>query len=299
MSFRNNAALLGLCAATTLAIAGCASTPPPKELLDARQAYDHARDSAARELVPAQLLAAQQALGSAEQSFADQPDAQRTRDLAYIAQRKAQTAEAQGLLAADQRDKARAQADIERIRQSATARTQAALSQSQQENAAQRQMLAAQGQQLTAEQRARSEAERRARDAIASLEKIAAVKEEARGLVITLNGGVLFATGESTLLPIARDRLDEVARALKDNPYDSIVVEGHTDAIGSQRANEELSRRRAESVRDYLIGQGVDSGQIRAVGIGSRRPVADNKSPEGRANNRRVEIIVDRKRGAP
>jgi outer membrane protein OmpA-like peptidoglycan-associated protein len=299
MSFRNNAALLGLCAATTLAIAGCASTPPPKELLDARQAYDHARDSAARELVPAQLLAAQQALGSAEQSFADQPDAQRTRDLAYIAQRKAQTAEAQGLLAADQRDKARAQADIERIRQSATARTQAALSQSQQENAAQRQMLAAQGQQLTAEQRARGEAERRARDAIASLEKIAAVKEEARGLVITLNGGVLFATGESALLPIARDRLDEVARALKDNPYDAIVVEGHTDAIGSQQKNDELSRQRAESVRDYLIGQGVEAGQIRAVGIGSRRPVADNKSPEGRANNRRVEIIVDRKRGAP
>ena len=110
---------------------------------------------------------------------------------------------------------------------------------------------------------------------------------------------MLFATGESTLLPIARDRLDEVARALQDNPYDAIVVEGHTDAIGSQRANEDLSRRRAESVRDYLIGQGVDAGQIRAVGIGSSRPSADNKSPEGRANNRRVEIIVDRRRGAP
>ena len=306
MSFRNHAALLALSAATTLAIIGCASTPPPKELLDARQAYEHARDSAARDLTPAQLLAAQQALGRAEQAYADQPDAQRTRDLAYIAERKAETAEAQGLLAADQRDKARAQGDLERLRQGATARTQAALSQSQaalsqsqQENASQRQMLAVQGQQLTAEQRARSEAERRARDAVASLEKIAAVKEEARGLVITLNGGVLFATGESTLLPIARDRLDEVARALQDNPYDSIVVEGHTDAIGSQRANEDLSRRRAESVRDYLIGQGVDSGQIRAVGIGSSRPVADNKSPEGRANNRRVEIIVERKRGAP
>jgi len=160
-------------------------------------------------------------------------------------------------------------------------------------------MLTTQEQQLTAEQRARRDAERRASAAIASLEKIAAVKEEARGLVITLNGSVLFATGESTLLPIARDRLQEVARALNDKPSGAIVIEGHTDAVGSQSQNDELSRRRAESVRDYLVTQGVEPDRVRAVGLGSNRPIADNKTPEGRANNRRVEIVIGREGGAP
>ena len=304
MSFQQNPSMLGLCAATILATAlGCASTAPPKELLDARQAYDHARESAARELTPAQLLAAQQALARAEQSFADDPGAQRTIDLAYIAERKAQTAEAQGLLAADQRDKARAQQDLARLQANAQARTQAELSrsqkelsQSQQEILAQRQMLAAQGQQLSAEQRARSTAEQRLRDALESLQKVASVKEESRGLVITLNGSVLFATGESNLLPIAKDRLDEVARALKDNPGGAIIVEGHTDSTGTASKNDELSRRRAEAVRDYLLTQGVDHERLRAVGVGSNRPIADNKTAEGRANNRRVEIIVERQR---
>jgi outer membrane protein OmpA-like peptidoglycan-associated protein len=306
MSPRNHATLLGFCSAIALAVAGCASAQAPRELLDARRSYDRAHDGPARELVPAQVLAAQQALARAEQSFIDQPDAQRTRDLAYIAQRRAEIAEAQASLAADYRDKARAQQDLGRIQAASQARTQAELSQTrqavasqQQELASQRQMLATQEQQLTAEQRARRDAERRASAAIASLEKIAAVKEEARGLVITLNGSVLFATGESTLLPIARDRLQEVARALVDSPGGAIVVEGHTDAVGSQRQNEELSRRRAESVRDYLVTQGVEPDRIRAVGLGPSRPIADNKTPEGRANNRRVEIVIGRGGGAP
>ena len=306
MSLRNYATMLGCCSALALAVAGCASTPPPRELVDARRSYNRANDGLAHELVPAQVLAAQQALGRAEQAFMDEPNAQRTRDLAYIAQRRAEIAEAQALLAADYRDKARAREDLRRLQVSAHARAQAELSQTQkevasqrQELASQRQMLANQEQQLTAEQRARRDAERRASAAIASLEKIAAVKDEARGLVITLNGSVLFATGESTLLPIAKDRLQEVARALIDNPGGAIVVEGHTDAIGSQSRNEELSRRRAESVRDYLVAQGIEEHRVGAVGLGSNRPIADNKTPEGRANNRRVEIVVQRGGGAP
>jgi outer membrane protein OmpA-like peptidoglycan-associated protein len=125
------------------------------------------------------------------------------------------------------------------------------------------------------------------------------VKEEARGLVITLNGSVLFATGESTLLPIAKDRLHEVALALIDNSGSKIVVEGHTDAIGSQSRNEELSRRRAEAVRDYLVAEGIEVHRITAIGVGPNRPIADNKTPEGRANNRRVEIVVQRDSSAP
>ena len=195
MSLRNYAPVFGWCAAVALAVAGCASTPAPRELVDARRAYDRAHDGPARELVPAQVLAAQQALGRAEQAFMDAPDAQRTRDLAYIAQRRAEIAEAQAQLATDYRDKARAQEDIRRLQVAAHARAQAELSQTRQEVASQRrelasqrQMLATSEQQLTAEQRARRDAEQRASAAIASLEKIALVKEEARGMVITLNG---------------------------------------------------------------------------------------------------------------
>jgi outer membrane protein OmpA-like peptidoglycan-associated protein len=282
------------CAAGALALAGCASMPAPPELVDARRAYTHANDGPARELVPAQVLAAQQALARAEQSFTDAPDAPRTRDLAYIAERRAEIAEAQGALAGDRRDTLQAQTELGRIQSEQQARTQSELSQTRQELASERQVLAVQGQQLHAEQRARRAAEHEASAALASLEKIASVKEEARGLVITLNGSVLFATGQSTLLPIAQDRLQQVAQALEDAPSGAIVVEGHTDSTGSQAANEELSRRRAEAVRDFLITHGVDRDRIRAVGLGPSRPVADNKTPEGRANNRRVEIVLQR-----
>jgi outer membrane protein OmpA-like peptidoglycan-associated protein len=71
-----------------------------------------------------------------------------------------------------------------------------------------------------------------------------------------------------------------------------MVVEGHTDANGSQTHNLDLSARRAQSVRSYLVSQGIPESQIRAQGLGFSRPVADNKSAEGRANNRRVEIVV-------
>jgi outer membrane protein OmpA-like peptidoglycan-associated protein len=306
MSLRHYATMLGCSSALALAVAGCASTPPPRELADARQSYHRAHVGPARELVPAQVFAAQQALDRAEQAFMNEPDAQRTRDLAYIAQRRAEIAEAQAQLATDYRDKARAEDDLRRLQVTAHARAQSELSQTRQEVASQRQelasqrrMLATQERQLTAEQRARREAEQRASAAIASLEKIALVKEEARGMVITLNGSVLFATGESTLLPIAKDRLHEVALALIDNPGGGIVVEGHTDAIGSQSRNEDLSRRRAESVRDYLVTQGIEVNRITAIGLGPNRPIADNTTPEGRANNRRVEIVVQRDSSAP
>ncbi len=287
------------CAAGALALAGCASMPAPPELIDARRAYTHATDGPARELVPAQVLAAQQALARAEQSFTDAPESPRTRDLAYVAQRRAEIAEAQAALASDRRDALQAQDEIGRMQTESQARTRAELSQTRQELASQRQVLAVQEQQLTAEQRARRTAEHEARAALASLEKIAAVKEEARGLVITLNGSVLFATGQSVLLPIAQDRLQEVARALQDTPNGAIVVEGHTDSTGSAATNDDLSRRRAEAVRDYLLAQGIAHDRIRAVGLGSSRPVADNKTVEGRANNRRVEIVIQHENHGP
>ena len=112
-------------------------------------------------------------------------------------------------------------------------------------------------------------------------------------MVITLSGQVLFASGQSTLLPAAIVKLNEVAEALiKGNPDANITVEGHTDSQGQRQYNMDLAQKRAEAVRDQLVARGVAADRIKAVGVGPDRPVADNKSAEGRANNRRVEIIV-------
>ena len=129
--------------------------------------------------------------------------------------------------------------------------------------------------------------------ALKSLEEIAKVKEESRGMVITLSGSVLFASGKWELLPIAKDRLDQVAVALQNtDASQKIVVEGHTDSTGPDSENLKLSEDRAKSVREHLVSKGVASNRISAVGKGESVPVSDNNSPEGRANNRRVEIIV-------
>jgi outer membrane protein OmpA-like peptidoglycan-associated protein len=79
---------------------------------------------------------------------------------------------------------------------------------------------------------------------------------------------------------------------LKDQQGHPIVVEGHTDSQGSDASNQELSRGRAQAVRDFLVSRGVPADRIRADALGSSRPVGDNKTPEGRASNRRVEIVV-------
>jgi outer membrane protein OmpA-like peptidoglycan-associated protein len=273
-------------------LGGCAASQAPEELVDARRAYAHASEGPGRQLVPAQLLSAEQALARAERAFTDSPDAASTRDLAYIAERRSEIADAQGTLAADIAEKTHAQAELAQLQAANQARTQVQLSETRAELASERMVLATKEQQLSA-------MENRLRSALSSLAKMAAVKEEARGLVITLNGSVLFETNQATLLPIAQDRLQEVAQALKDNPKGAVLIEGHTDSTGSASLNDDLSRRRAESVRTYLISQGLPADRIRAVGLGSQRPIADNKTPEGRANNRRVEIIIQRDQPSP
>jgi outer membrane protein OmpA-like peptidoglycan-associated protein len=111
-------------------------------------------------------------------------------------------------------------------------------------------------------------------------------------MVITLSGSVLFASNKDALLPGAQDRLGMVADALKTQDDREIIVEGHTDSQGSADSNQGLSERRARSVATFLISRGVRGDQIRSAGLGLSKPIADNGTAEGRANNRRVEIIV-------
>jgi len=268
-------------------LVGCGASIPPTELINARLAYQHASTGQAAQLVPAELHKAQAALEIAEKSFQDDPKSFRTRDLAYIADRKAKMADALAITTAENAATAKANKDYQATQTEIVKNTKEDL-------AASERKTALKTEQLAAEQKARVDAEKRAVDALADLAKLAAVKEEARGLVITLSGSVLFASGKSALLPAAQNRLNQVAEALMATKERKLTVEGHTDSQGSSSFNQVLSQQRADAVRSYLISRGYPSDLIQAQGIGEDRPVADNTSAEGRANNRRVEIVVDR-----
>ncbi|WP_437950080.1 OmpA family protein [Sorangium sp. So ce296] len=309
-SFVNNVSSRGwslaLCAAL-VAATGCSAAMPPKELVDARTSYKRAAQGPASSLAPAQLDTAKQALSRAEGAFNEDPEAQQTRDLAYIADRKAREAEAAAALQQAQRDKAAAEEDFKELSQQQLATAKDALQSGQQQIERERQARAqAESARLQAEsarteaekarqeaEAARREAERVANAALASLKEIAAVKEEKRGVVITLSGAVLFASGKSELLPIAKEKLNQVATTLKDQGSPPLRIEGHTDSTGSAQANRKLSLARADSVKAHLVSVGLPADKIATVGHGPDRPVADNASAEGRANNRRVEIIVN------
>ncbi|HEX7574620.1 MAG TPA: OmpA family protein [Bacteroidota bacterium] len=276
--------IIALCAGL---LAGCAASVPPTELVNARQAYQHATAGQAALLVPAELHKAQEALAIAEKSFLDEPQSFRTRDLAYVADRKAKMAEALATIAAGNATTAKANKDYQASQTEIVKNTKEDLAASERSG-----VLKAE--QLAAEQQVRINAEKRAADAQAELAKLAAVKEEARGLVITLSGSVLFASSKSELLPAAQNRLNQVAEALLATKERKLTVEGHTDSQGSSSYNQVLSQQRADAVRSYIISRGYPAEMIQARGIGKDRPVADNGNAEGRANNRRVEIIVDR-----
>lgn len=91
----------------------------------------------------------------------------------------------------------------------------------------------------------------------------------------------------------ARDVLAEVLRVMRDNPTLHVMVEGHTDSVGSDAYNQKLSERRAGAVKAYLVRQGIDAGRLDTRGYGETRPVATNSAAAGRAQNRRAELIVE------
>ena len=276
-----------------VSLVGCATIPvPPRELVEARATLGRASQGPAARLALVDLHSAQGDLDRAERSFADDPTADATRDLSYVALRRAQTAQARGEMLQADEELARAGRDGAALTGERLAQTQTALQGSQQQLQATQQTVVQTQAQLAAERQRREAAERQAATALESLRRVAAVRAEQRGTIITLSGEVLFATGQSVLLPIAEQRLAQVARALIDQGARHLVVEGHTDSRGSPAANQELSLARAQSVRSNLIGHGIPDAQIEAVGLGPTRPVAPNDTAEGRANNRRVEIVV-------
>ena len=296
-------------AACALIFGACASEPP-KQLVDARSEYERVKSGPASQVAPAQLHEAKTALDKANQSFADDGDSDKTVDLAYVAQRKSQWADVEAKTTVNAQNKTQAEKDLLTTAVAQGKMTAAELAAARQANAANQQQLAANqttmaanqqqlaqtnqqlaqtADQLQQEKEARIAAEKNA-DAL--LAKLAQVKEDERGKIITLNGSVLFKSNQSDLLDTARDRLKQVADALKTMGHHEITVEGFTDSRGSESLNQTLSERRAQAVRDYLAGQGVSADKLNSKGMGKADPIADNKTAEGRAMNRRVEIVI-------
>ncbi len=211
---------------------------------------------------------------------AEQAQAQSDEDARRRAQAEAANAEAQQRQAAALAAQQQAQADAEAARRAA--------------EEADRQKAEAQQQTAAAEQ-ARQQAvqqkeELRAR-LLAQLNQVLQTKDSARGLIVSMPD-VLFDFNKYTLKPEARERLARVSGIVLAYPDLHLQVEGYTDSIGSDEYNQELSEKRAATVRDYLVSSGVSINNVVAEGFGKADPVADNSTAAGRKLNRRVDMVV-------
>jgi outer membrane protein OmpA-like peptidoglycan-associated protein len=246
-----------------------------------------------------------QAKSAAEKRAAEEREAKARADAESEARRRAEaeeaTKQAQAAKAEAERMKAEAeqaaqqaaQAAAEAARQKEEAEKAKAEALAQQqalaEQAAKAQQAAAQSEQLR-QQAEKEKQELRAR-LLQQLNSILATHDSARGLIASMSD-VLFKTGSFELLSGARERLAKISGIVLAYPSLHLQVEGHTDSVGSDDYNQQLSEKRAGAVRDYLIQQGISADAIEARGFGKTEPVASNDTPEGRQQNRRVEMVI-------
>jgi outer membrane protein OmpA-like peptidoglycan-associated protein len=187
-------------------------------------------------------------------------------------------------LAAEQKAAAEAAAKAKAEAEAETARRSAA------ETAAAQAQQAAESSRREAEIAQKSGAEFRAQ-LLKNFNAILPTQDTPRGLVVNL-GGVNFATGKADLSGEAREKLARFSGLVASYPRLKLEIEGHTDNVGNPESNRKLSQGRADAVRDYLVNQGVKPEAIVTKGLGDTMPIADNSTPDGRTQNRRVEIIV-------
>ena len=198
-----------------------------------------------------------------------------------------------------------AKAEAERMKQEALAAAQEAARQKEEaekakaEAVAEQQALAADAAQARANaekaESLREQAEREKQELrerlLQQLNSILATRDSARGLVANMSD-VLFRSGSYELAPGARERLAKVSGIILAYPSLHVSVEGHTDSVGGDEYNQSLSELRAQAVRDYFIQQGIASSSVEAHGYGKTAPIASNDTPEGRQQNRRVELVL-------
>jgi len=293
-----------------------------QQLKNAEEVYGRKSDkkfvsAAAREVVEtaeeARVMAVKQkaeedaqAKAAADKKAAEEQAAAeiKRRQDAELARQQAEAAKADAIRMKQEAEKAaadaaRQKAEAEQATAAAVAQQQAAQAAAEQ---AARDKAAAVDQQRAAEaeadkaRQAAAKAESEKADLRAQLlnqlNSILQTRDSARGLIVNMSD-VLFDTGSYTLKPGAREKLAKISGIVLAHPGLNLQIEGHTDSVGTDEFNQQLSERRADSVRDFLAEQGVPASSITAKGFGKTQPVASNDTAEGRQRNRRVELVVN------
>ena len=253
----------------------------------------------------ARIMAVKQKAEADAQAAAAAREAQARADAAAEAKRRADAEAARVQAEKDRAQAEQAKAEAEKAKAEALAEAQEAARQKEEaekakaEAIAQQQLLAAETDKAKAaaaqsenlrQQAENEKAELRAR-LLQQLNSILATRDSARGLIANMSD-VLFRSGSFELAPGARERLAKVSGIILAYPSLHLAVEGHTDSVGSDDYNQNLSEQRAKSVRDYFVQQGISTEAIEARGFGKTEPIASNDTSDGRQQNRRVELIL-------
>jgi outer membrane protein OmpA-like peptidoglycan-associated protein len=255
MRLSNLRSFWALAMAATL-VSGCGSMQKNPALVEAEVIYSKAKqDENVLKYAPTELERAEQVLSLAAAAKSDEE----MTSLAYVGKTRTETAVAVA-------ERKVAKAKLEELSQIKDA-----------------ERLKARDMEITHEQAKVDALEK-------ELKELQAVKT-ARGMVMTL-GDVLFSTGKADLQPGAMSTIDRLANFLAEYPKKSVLIEGHTDSVGTDAYNQDLSERRAMAVKTALIRANVDPARINTYGYGETRPIAGNNTDAGRLKNRRVEIVI-------
>ena len=278
-----------------------------QQLMRAEDAYRQKQNKAAIEAAAkeatetaeeARLMAVKQKAEDEAQAAAAAREAKARADADAEAQRRAEAETARAEAEQAKAEALKMKQEAEAAAQEA-ARQKAAAEKATAEAVAQQQALAAEtekakqaaAQSETLRQQAEYEKQELRARLLQQLNSILATRDSARGLIANMSD-VLFRSGSFELLPGARERLAKVSGIVLAYPTLHVAVEGHTDSVGSDDYNQQLSERRAQAVRDYFVQQGINSSAVEAHGYGKTEPIATNDTPEGRQQNRRVELIL-------
>ncbi|HTR59090.1 MAG TPA: OmpA family protein [Casimicrobiaceae bacterium] len=294
----------------TLVLAACSTVATrPAALDDARIAVDAARaNPQVTDYAAGELRDAVAAYDRAEVLFRNEGDSEDVRHLGYLARQRAAIAQETARMRYAEQAITSATAERERVRLAARAAEAEAATRAAQDaqlraesarraaadsetiaRVAQQQAQISQQNAAIAQQQA-LDAQQRNAVLESELRELAATRTD-RGLVVTLND-VLFDTGSAQLRPGGQRLVARLADFLREYPERTLAIEGFTDSVGGDTYNQELSERRAASVRVALIESGIDGSRIYVRGYGKAFPVASNDTAEGRQRNRRVEVVI-------
>jgi outer membrane protein OmpA-like peptidoglycan-associated protein len=289
--------------AAALYAGGCATLLSPeaeRQLEEARASHRLAsEDPRVQRYAAAELASATAALREAERLAAEGGSAELVEHNAYLAERRSRTAQgsaqirqAEADIAAAREERRRVQVEA-REREAAAARARAEQAEIARREAEMRSHL------IARERLEKEKVSLAATELAAEVKRLETeladvrAKQTERGWILTLKNELLFDSGGATLKPGAQRALDNLAQFLRKHPERDIAIEGFTDSLGSPDSNQRLSERRAQAVKDGLIGRGIESRRIDARGYGPSFPVASNATETGRQLNRRVEIVIN------